>query len=161
MADGRYPVGISRGERLPERIQRVRERERDECRERGKDRAGREFRGSIDYRKLRVAAGQLVPPSVSTEVDAESRKVRFASPGVQLESIDCFLDDKIYGVVAGTRGKRCRVVELGTRGEAIDTSVDFPRNVEADEIVVYVFAASADGKDVSDSVCLHVSSDEI
>ena len=123
--------------------------------------AGREFRGSIDYRKLRVAAGQLVPPSVSTEVDAESRKVRFASPGVQLESIDCFLDDKIYGVVAGTRGKRCRVVELGTRGEAIDTSVDFPRNVEADEIVVYVFAASADGKDVSDSVCLHVSSDEI
>ena len=68
--------------------------------------------------------------------------------------IDCFLDDKIYGVVAGVRNKRCRVVELGTRGEAIGTSVDFPRNVEADELVVYVFAAGADGKDVSDSVCV-------
>lgn len=123
--------------------------------------ARREFRGNIDYRKLRVAAGQLVPPSVSAEMDTESRKVRLASPGRQLESIDCFLDDRIYGVVAGVRNKRCCVVELGTRGEAVDMSVDFPENVEADEIVVYVFAASADGKDVSDSVCLHVSSDEI
>lgn len=117
--------------------------------------AEREFRGNIDYRKLRVAAGQLVPPSVSAEVDAESRKVRFTSPGLQLESIDCFSDDRIYGIVAGTREKRCRVVELGTRGETIDTSVDFPRNAEVDEIVVYVFAASADGKDVSDSTCLY------
>ena len=116
--------------------------------------AGREFRGEIDYRKLRVAAGQLVPPSVSAEVDAENRKVHFTSPGEQLELIDCFLDDKIYGVVAGVRNKRCHVVELGARGEAIGTSVDFPRDVEADELVVYVFAAGADGKDVSDSVCL-------
>lgn len=118
--------------------------------------AGREFRGNIDYRKLRVAAGQLVVPSVRAGVDAESRKVCFASPGVQLESIDCFSDDKIYGVVVGIRARRCRVMELGTRGEAIGMSVDFPGNAGADKIVVYVFAASADGKDVSDSVCVHM-----
>lgn len=113
--------------------------------------AGREFRGNIDYRKLRVAAGQLVMPSVRAEVDAESRKECFASPRVQPESIDCFLDDKIYGVVVGIRARRYRVMKLGTREEAIGISVDFPENAGADEIIIYVFAASADGKDVSDA----------
>ena len=122
--------------------------------------AMREFKGNMDYRKLRVAAGRLVPPSVDAEVDMEGRKVRFASPGIQLESIDCFSDDKIYGVVIGVRNRRCRVTELGVRGEALGMSVDFPGNTGADEIVVYVFAASADGKDVSDSVYLHSSSDK-
>ena len=101
-----------------------------------------------------MAAGQLVIPVVAAEVDAESRKVTFTSAGIVVESIDCFLDDKIYGVLLHEGVQRCRVEELGTRGGTIGTSMDFPEGAEADGIIVYVFAASADGKDVSDSVCL-------
>lgn len=116
--------------------------------------ATKEFKGTVDYGKLRVAAGQLVIPVVAAEVDAESRKVTFTSAGIVVESIDCFLDDKIYGVLLHEGVQRCRVEELGTRGGTIGTSMDFPEGAEADGIIVYVFAASADGKDVSDSVCL-------
>ena len=38
-------------------------------------RATQEFQGTIDYGKLRVAAGQLVIPMVNAEIDAENRKV--------------------------------------------------------------------------------------
>lgn len=117
--------------------------------------ATREFQGTIDYEKLRVAAGQLVIPVVGVEVDTNNRKVSFTSRGIPVEAVDCFLDDKIYGVILDENKQRCRVGELGTRGESINTSMDFPDEVEeADGIIVYVFAASADGKDVSDSVCL-------
>ena len=116
--------------------------------------ATKEFRGTIDYGKLRVAAGQLVSPVVRARVDAKDRKVSFTHEGVSAESVDCFLDDKIYGVLLSVSGRRCRVEELGTRGETFVTSMDFPDEAEADGLFVHVFAGRADGKDTSDSVCV-------
>lgn len=116
--------------------------------------ATKEFQGTIDYGKLRVAAGQLVPPIASVEVDAENRKVSFTHEGVPAESVDCFLDDKIYGVLLSVSGQRCRVEELGTRGGTFEVCMDFPDEAEVDGLFVYVFAGSADGKDTSDSVCV-------
>lgn len=116
--------------------------------------ATQEFQGTIDYGKLRVAAGQLVPPVVTAEIDTGNRKVSFTSPGNPLESVDCFLDDKIYAVLLYEQKHRCLVKEIGTRGEAMNMNVDFPRDATADGLIIYVFAKNADGKDVSDSVCL-------
>lgn len=118
--------------------------------------AAREFRGVIDYGKLRVAAGALVAPDLSIEVDEDARTVAFNHQGFPVNAVDCLLDDKIYGVLYYVPNHRCRVVELGARGETFDVKVDFPEDAGAAGLVVYVFATTVDGKDVSDSVCLRM-----
>lgn len=116
--------------------------------------AKQEFKGSVDYGRLCVAAGQLTPPVVSAEACPERRKVVFTSPGSPMESIDCFADDKIYGVVIDPSERVCRFQEIGVRGESFTTEVDFPQDATVQHLVVYAFATSADGKEASDSVCL-------
>ena len=113
-----------------------------------------EYRGIIDYSKLRVAAGALVSPVVGCEVEAESRKVHFSHRRMAVEAIDCFLDDEIYGVLLHESTHSCKVMRLGMRGEDWNESMDFPEEAEMEGLVVYVFARAADGKDTSDSVCL-------
>ena len=116
--------------------------------------ANEEYRGIIDYSKLRVAAGALVSPVVVCKVEAENRKVHFSHQGMVVEAIDCFLDDEIYGVLLHEATYSCKVMRLGTRGEDWTESVSFPEEAETEGLVVYVFARAADGKDTSDSVCL-------
>lgn len=113
-----------------------------------------EYRGIIDYSKLRVAAGDLVSPVVGCEVETENRKVHFSHQGMAVEAIDCFWDDEIYGVLLHEATYSCKVMRLGTRGEDWNESMDFPEEAEVEGLVVYVFARAADGKDTSDSVCL-------
>ena len=113
-----------------------------------------EYRGIIDYSKLRVAAGALVSPVVGCEVETESRKVHFSHQGMAVEAIDCFWDDEIYGVLLHESTHSCKVMRLGMRGEDWNESMDFPEEAEMEGLVVYVFARAADGKDASDSVCL-------
>ena len=113
-----------------------------------------EYRGIIDYSKLRVAAGALVSPVVVCKVETESRKVHFSHQGMAVEAIDCFWDDEIYGVLLHEATYSCKVMRFGMRGEDWNESMDFPEEAEVEGLVVYVFARAADGKDTSDSVCL-------
>ena len=113
-----------------------------------------EYRGIIDYSKLRVAAGALVSPVVVCEVESGNRKVHFSHRRMAVEAIDCFLDDEIYGVLLHESTHSCKVMRLGMRGEDWNESMDFPEEAEVEGLVVYVFARAADGKDTSDSVCL-------
>ena len=113
-----------------------------------------EYRGIIDYSKLRVAAGALVSPVVVCKVETESRKVHFSHQGMAVEAIDCFWDDEIYGVLLHEATYSCKVMRLGMRGEDWNESMDFPEEAEMEGLVVYVFARAADGKDTSDSECL-------
>ena len=113
-----------------------------------------EYRGIIDYSKLRVAAGALVSPVVGCEVETENRKVHFSHRRMAVEAIDCFLDDEIYGVLLHESTHSCKVMRLGMRGEDWNESMDFPEEAEVEGLVVYVFARAADGKDTSDSECL-------
>lgn len=121
---------------------------------RPREKAAREFRGVIDYGKLRVAAGTLVTPTLTIEVDEEARVVAFQHQGFPLNAIGRLLDDKIYGVLYSIPDHRCRLVELSVRGEAFNVKVDFPEDAQAAGLVVYVFATTATGMDASDSVCL-------
>lgn len=113
-----------------------------------------EFKGTVDYGKLRVAAGRLATPDVSAEVCPERRKIIFTSPGTPLESVHCFADDKIYGVVIDPSKRKCHFQELGVRGISFCTEADFPPEASPEHLAAYAFATSADGKDASDSVCL-------
>ena len=116
--------------------------------------AVKEFNGVINYEKLRVAAGSLVIPEIRAEVDMENRRIFFTHEKEEIESVDCFLDDKIYAVLLCKTKYICRVEELGLRGETIEKSVNFSEKIAGEGLVIYVFAKNADGKDVSDSVCL-------
>lgn len=116
--------------------------------------ATQEYRGIIDYSKLRVAAGALVSPVVVCEVESGNRKVHFSHQRMVVEAIDCFLDDEIYGVLLHESTHSCKVMRLGMRGEDWNESMDFPEEAEMEGLVVYVFARAADGKDTSDSECL-------
>ena len=111
--------------------------------------AVKEFNGVINYEKLRVAAGALVIPEIRAEVDMENRRIFFTHEKEEIESVDCFLDDKICKTKY-----ICRVEELGLRGETIEKSVNFSEKIAGGGLVIYTFAKNADGKDVSDSVCL-------
>ena len=113
-----------------------------------------EYRGIIDYSKLRVAAGALVSPVVVCEVESGNRKVHFSHQRMVVEAIDCFLDDEIYGVLLHESTHSCKVMRLGMRGEDWNESMDFPEEAVMEGLVVYVFARAADGKDTSDSECL-------
>ena len=75
--------------------------------------ATKEFNGVINYEKLRVSAGSLVIPEVRAEVDMENREIFFTHEKEEIESIDCFLDDKIYAVLLCKTKYICRVVPLG------------------------------------------------
>ena len=116
--------------------------------------AVKEFNGVINYEKLRVAAGSLVIPEIRAEVDMENRRIFFTHEKEEIESVDCFLDDKSYAVLLCKTKYICRVEELGLRGETIEKSVNFSEKIAGEGLVIYVFAKNADGKDVSDSVCL-------
>ena len=116
--------------------------------------ATKEFNGVINYEKLRVSAGSLVIPEVRAEVDMENREIFFTHEKEEIESIDCFLDDKIYAVLLCKTKYICRVEELGFRGETIERNVNFSEKIAGGGLVIYIFAKNADGKDVSDSVCL-------
>lgn len=118
--------------------------------------ATREFQGTIDYRKLRVAAGALASPVAEASVDATGRKVLFMHRGQAVDVIDSFLDDRIYGVLLHEGVRRSALLELGTRGESFSVEVDFPKGADAEGLAIYVFATSAEGKEASDSVCLRV-----
>lgn len=121
---------------------------------RRRKKAVREFRGVIDYDKLRVAAGALVTPILTIEVDEENRAVAFEHQKFPLNTIGRLLDDKIFGVLFYPLNHRCRVVELGVRGETFNVKVNFPEEAQVAGLVVYVFATTATGKDASNSVCL-------
>ena len=66
----------------------------------------------------------------------------------------CTPHDKIYAVLLCKTKYICRVEELGFRGETIERNVNFSEKIAGGGLVIYIFAKNADGKDVSDSVCL-------
>lgn len=117
-------------------------------------RAMDEFRGKVDLGMLQVAAGSLERPVVT--VDVEEGMVRFRNRKEELERVDCFGDDRVYGVVVAASAYYCNVVELGCRGEDGEGSVVLDGTVGAEQVAVYAFAVKADGSAASDSVCLRV-----
>ena len=113
-----------------------------------------EFACTVDYTKLRVAGGPLAVPKAKASLNAETGEVVFECEGTRLESVDCFLDDRIIGVVMVCGGYWCLWEEIGTRGGGGRLETDFGLPDPGDTVAAYVFALSADGSSASDSVCV-------
>lgn len=113
-----------------------------------------EFRAEVDYTRLRVSAGSLAVPAGSVEVDREARLVRFRGEGQPVEAVDCYSDDRVYGVVLCPSARVCRVVEIGPRGAGGEAEVSLSKKAGTLPWMYYLFAVRADGKMASDSVFL-------
>ncbi|MCB6971341.1 MULTISPECIES: DUF6266 family protein [Butyricimonas] len=110
----------------------------------------------VDYENLLCSNGSLVPPDVTVSFDAVAGKFSFVQEQMEEEEMGCNADDAVRAVLLECEKGFCRLVRLRKRGEGGSTSVALPKNWNGDNVVVYCFAVSADGKKASTSLYLTV-----
>ena len=114
------------------------------------------YAGTIDFGRLRVASGLLIAPRVTVGYDAEASLYTFTQSGQAEEEGFASTDDKVYGVLLESRLQRVRMVTLKERGESSETKYSLPDEWDADNVHVYSFATTRNGRMASDSVHLAV-----
>ena len=114
------------------------------------------YAGSIDYSRLRLAEGLLVPPQVSAAYDGTERFYTFVRTGQEDEAGFSSPDDRVWAVLLETELERVRMVALDTRGESGSSTFPLPAEWNAERVRVYAFAVSKNGRMASDSVHLTV-----
>lgn len=129
----------------------------------------RYFKAVLDYTRLLVADGTLATPEVRVEAEAaregvkageKAYVVRFAHRGRLRERYECFLDDRVYGVIFVDAEVHCQVVELGRRGETWEREVRTRGMKAGQRAYAYVFATTAEGRGASPSVCTELSAED-
>ena len=106
---------------------------------------------TVDFARLKVASGLQDEPQVEVVYDAESATYSFTQAGVTEEDGFCGADDKVYGVLLEEELSKVKLVTLKTRGEGGVTSFPLPSGWNADNVHVYCFATTANGRMASDS----------
>lgn len=120
--------------------------------------APQEFRGKIDFQKLRVAAGPLFPPAVEVTIDEEQNKAQVSHQATTVHTVDCFLDDQIHIALVDKEKLYCHILKICQRAESGEFIVPIPKRMDARNLVVYTFATNANGLYASNSVCLRMPS---
>ncbi|MCB6971136.1 MULTISPECIES: DUF6266 family protein [Butyricimonas] len=103
---------------------------------------------TLDLLSLSLSGGELDIPRVGAEIEANERQVRFRWERQPLMP-RAAKDDRLFGVVYERVLQRSRLVELGTRGESGELAWMLPEEWDAGQLVVYGFAASANGRKAS------------
>lgn len=107
---------------------------------------------SVDYESFRVSQGSLeVVEDVQVVKDAEAHALKVT------HSVDSYgygmnEDDVLHMVVLEREKRRSRVFKLNERKDATPATVTLPNAWEMDNLLVYVFVLSANGRKASDSV---------
>lgn len=115
-----------------------------------------QYAGSLDYGRLRLAEGLLVPPRVSVTYDEGEKGYTFAQSAQEDEAGFASSDDRVWAVLLETGLERVRMVALGTRGEASTANFPLPEEWDAERVRLYAFAVTKNGRMASDSVPLTV-----
>ena len=103
---------------------------------------------TLDLLSLSLSGGELNIPRVGAEIEANERQVLFRWERQPLMP-RAAKDDRLFGVVYERVLQRSRLVELGTRGESGELAWMLPEEWDAGQLVVYGFAASANGRKAS------------
>lgn len=110
----------------------------------------------VDFESLLVAKGSLEPAEeVQVEKDAEAHTLSFTH---LVESFGYGMneDDQLYAVVLEQQKMRSRVYPLNERRDDAPAVVNVLPSWGMDNLLVYVFFLSADGRKASDSVFVPV-----
>lgn len=113
----------------------------------------------VDYEQLLCAQGALVEPEVTATYSASASKIMFENTSME-DFGYCNADDKTYAVLFNTQRSVCRIIPLRERGESGSTSASLPAKWEKDDLKVYVFATSANGKQASPSVYITLTEED-
>ena len=114
------------------------------------------YAATMDYDQMKVAAGILYPPIVEVSFDDASGTFSFLQ-GIEEETAGYALsDDLVYAVLYETVLNRAKLFRLNPRGTGGSTAAKLPDGWSEENVKVYVFATSANGKMASDSQILTV-----
>ena len=112
--------------------------------------------GTVDLDQLKLAAGILYPPKVTVAYSTGSQKYTFEQEMQGEEDGFALQDDRVYGVLYETVLERARLVTLRDRGESGSTSYALPEDWNNENVKVYCFATSKNGRQASDSRVLTI-----
>lgn len=109
-----------------------------------------ELETTVDYARILCAKGRLTVPHTTVEYDPETRQLTFthkAESNGRMKEVS----DMLYAVVVEKEQKETEVVELNRRSENDPVSFTLPEEWSKEELEVYVFVLSANGRKASDS----------
>jgi len=111
----------------------------------------------VDFEHLLCAQGRLIEPDVKVSFDSTGEMFTFLQEEEEEEEgYGCSLDDGEWGVLLECKQGLCRLVRLRARGESGSTTVALPKRWNREDVVVYCFAISADGRKASNSVYMTI-----
>lgn len=111
---------------------------------------------TVDFGRLKVASGLQDEPQVDVTFDAESSMFTFSQGSVTEEDGFCAANDKVYAVLVEGEMTKVKLVTLKTRGEGGVTSCALPLGWNLDNVHVYCFATTANGRMASDSAHVEI-----
>ncbi len=116
-----------------------------------------EMEAGVAYSKLLVAKGSLEPleGNVSVTADSEAGTLTFAHTAEEF-AYGCNPTDVIYAAVLEQERKRSKLYKLMTRKEDMPVEVTLPTGWKMENVAVYVFALSENGRKASDSTYLEI-----
>ena len=116
-----------------------------------------ELEKAVDYERLVLSQGnRMLPVRMSVTKDTEAGTLTFTIPQTNFKQ-HAAPDDVFYGVVLEKGWLQSECVELGKRSEDVAYTWTMPEEWSMDELEVYVFVTSADGKKASKTRHLKVS----
>ena len=116
-----------------------------------------ELEKTVDYERLVLSQGnRMLPVRMSVTKDTEAGTLTFTIPQTNFKQ-HAAPDDVFYGVVLEKGWLQSECVELGKRSEDVAYTWTMPEEWSMDELEVYVFVTSADGKKASKTRHLKVS----
>lgn len=111
----------------------------------------------VKYEKLILSQGnRMLPLRMSVTKDAEIGTLTFTIP-LREFTVHSAPDDVFYATVLEKALLQTDFVKLGTRNKDISYTWTLPEDWEMEELEVYVFVVSADGKKASQTVHMKVS----
>lgn len=111
---------------------------------------------SIDYEKLRVSQGSLeVMEDVEVVKNAEEHSLTFTHSG-ESYGYGMNADDLLHAVVFEQTKRHSRVFKLNEREDELPMSIHIPTTWDMEQLSVYVFVLSANGRKASDSEWMEV-----
>lgn len=107
---------------------------------------------SVDYTKLVCSAGMLKEPRVTATVDPETGTLTFTMKETALYGKRCAKTDLVYALIIEKAQHESIFSKLGTREGTTQATVSIPGEWARDELEVYVFVTSANGRQASKTV---------
>lgn len=112
-----------------------------------------ELKVTINYKDIIVAKGNRELPQVSVTLDTETSTLVFTVD--QEESVRHAADDDVlYAAVLEQNLKRVKLFQVCERKTTTLESINLPAKWATDQLLVYVFMLSKDGKNASMSRCI-------